>query len=227
MRTLIIEDDPWLAVILKRELGSHYRVDIQETGKSGLYAAETNQYDVIAVDVGLPDVSGLEVCRQLRQNGMTCPIIVLTGNRRPEDAVIALDSGADDYLCKPFNFAELRARFSALLRRNSDRNLGPVLIYEDLEVDTVSRTVRRCGDCIRLRRKEHDLLELLMRRQGEIIDCQTMLEHVWDENANNFTNAVTVHIKHLRDKIDKPYNLRLIHTVYGFGYRFGKEVVRV
>jgi two-component system OmpR family response regulator len=135
--------------------------------------------------------------------------------------VEALNAGADDYLTKPFNFAELKARLSALLRRGPNRLVNSTLTCEDLELDTVNRIVRRRGDTVQLRRKEHDLLELLLRHQGTVVSRDMILEHVWDTNANTFTNAIDVHIKHLRDKLDRPYGSHLIQTIYGFGYRIG------
>jgi two-component system OmpR family response regulator len=221
MHILIIEDDPWLAANIQRELSRNYSIDTVGNGRDGLYHGATNQYDVIVLDIGLPDLSGFEVCRRLREQGVSCPVLILTGNKRIEDTVEALNAGADDYLTKPFNFLELKARLTALLRRGPNRLVNSTLSCDDLELDIVNRIVRRRGTTVQLRRKEHDLLELLLRHKGAVVSRDMILEHVWDTSANTFTNAIDVHIKHLRDKIDRPYGSHLIQTIYGFGYRIG------
>jgi len=224
MQILVIEDDRWIAASIGRELSRTHSVDIRHGGRDGLYAAQVTDYALITLDVGLPDLSGLEVCTQLRKNGVRCPVLMHTASESAADTVAALENGADDYLVKPFRFPVLQARIAALLRRGADVRATPVLNCDDLEVDTRSRTVRRRGAIIPLRRKEHDLLELLVRHQGEVVSRAAMLSHAWDTEADLLTNAIDVHIKHLRDKIDRPFGSRLIHTVYGYGYRLGKEV---
>ena len=221
MRLLIIEDSLDLLASLTEALGEHYAVDGTSTGKEAIYFAGINSYDLIIMDIGLPDTDGITVCRTLREQGIKTPILMLTGRSALEDKVAALDIGADDYLTKPFQFPELLARLRALLRRPMQEESGTVLTFGNLQLDLVTRTVYRSGKKIDLRRKELDLLELLMRNQGKVVTRTVILEHVWSSDVNSFTNAIDVHIKHLRDQIDKPYNSHLVQTVYGAGYRLG------
>jgi DNA-binding response OmpR family regulator len=220
MRLLLIEDNLQLLETLKEELSQQYAVDAVPTGKEGLYLGQINSYDLIVLDIGLPDTDGLEVCRSLRQKDITVPILVLTGHASLEDKVTAFDWGADDYLTKPFQLLELLARLRALLRRPIPQSMGNILVVEDLELDLTSRIVHRSSKPIPLRRKELDLLELLMRNQGKVVTRSMILEHVWNSDVNAFTNAIDVHIKHLRDQVDRPFATKLIQTVYGIGYKF-------
>lgn len=219
MRILIIEDEAVIADTIKEELATNYSVDTVATGKEGIYSGTVNDYDLIILDLALPDMSGREVCRSIRHHEVTTPILVLTANDEIIDKVTVLDSGADDYLTKPFNFDELSARIRALLRRNPQGLTSNILVLGDLIVDTVKRQVKRGGRTIRLRRKEFDLLEYLARNSGRVLTRGMILEHVWDSNVDSFTNAIDVHIKYLRDHIDKPFNKKLIKTVHGLGYK--------
>jgi len=221
MRLLVIEDNKELLLTLKEELRVHYSVDVASTATEGRYLAQVNTYDAIVLDVGLPDGDGISLCKTLRAGGLRVPILMLTGHAALEDKVQALDTGADDYLTKPFQLPELLARLRALLRRPITQTQNSLLTFGNLQLDISSRTVQRGGVVIELRRKELDLLELLMRNQGKVITRSMILEHIWNSDVNAFTNAIDVHIKHLRDQIDKPFGSHLIQTVYGAGYRLG------
>jgi len=204
---------------MRRGLQPHYIVDVSTTGQDGLYKADTNQYDVVVLDLSLPDQPGLKVCKQLRLGGCTCPIIIVTARTEVQDKVSLLDVGADDYLTKPFNLDELKARIRALLRREGSSNYSSQIIVGDLVVDTASRIAAMQGQPIDLRRKEFDLLEYLVRNAGKTLTRQMILDHVWEMNDNIWTNAIDVHIKYLRDKIDRRFGVRMIKTVHGIGYK--------
>ncbi|MEJ2231710.1 MAG: winged helix-turn-helix domain-containing protein [Nitrospirales bacterium] len=179
--------------------------------------AETTPYDVIILDVMLPKLNGFEVCRRLRAQRQTTPILLLTARDAVDDRVTGLDTGADDYLTKPFAFAELLARIRALLRRGSPQPI-PHLTIADLELDPVSHHVRRAGQDITLTNKEYSLLEYLMRNTGRVLTRTAITEHVWDIHYESVTNIVDVHIKTLRSKMDRDFSPQLIHTVRGVGY---------
>lgn len=218
MRILIIEDDEVLGATLRDLLALNYTIDLVKTGREGLHKAKSLPYDLILLDLGLPDVTGKEVCKQLRKEKITAPILIITGRSQVAEKVICLDNGADDYLIKPFNFIELSARVRALLRRNQPSKSSSVLQCEDLILDTTTRTVTRNEQRIQLRRKEFDLLEYLLRNQGHVLTRSMILDHVWDENCNPFSNIVDVHIKYLRDRVEKPFKSHMIKTVHGIGY---------
>lgn len=219
MHILVVEDEPVLAATLRRQLKDAYMVQLAGSGQEALARAENNDYQLIVLDLGLPDMNGLEVCRELRAGGTVSPILVLTANDRPEDKVTLLDAGADDYLTKPFQPAELKARLRALLRRNLDTLAPSVVAVADLELDSAGRTVRRRNQSIALRRKEFDLLEYLMRNSGKTLTRGMILDNVWEVDCDIWANSVDVHIKHLRDKIDRPFGSSLIKTVHGLGYK--------
>jgi DNA-binding response OmpR family regulator len=219
MRILIVEDLEDLALSIKEELKPTYAVDICTTGKDGSYQARTNEYDLIILDIQLPDISGIQVCSEIRSDGIATPILMLTGESEIESKVIALDTGADDYLTKPFKFEELTARIRALMRRTQDTMTTNRITVEDLTLDTALRTVNRGNKAIKLRRKEFDLLEYMMRNAGKVLTRSMILEHVWDNNVDFFTNAIDVHIKYLRDQVDRPFKKKLIKTVHGLGYK--------
>lgn len=221
MRLLIVEDDLSLSLTLEQALSPLFSLDTAATGKEALYLAGINLYDAIILDLGLPDATGIEVCEALRCAKNSTPILMLTGQQEVSQKVIALDAGVDDYLTKPFSYAELVARVRALIRRSYGNSLDTALVVEDLVLDLGSRTVSRAGQEIILRRKEYDLLEYLMRNQGKVVTRSMILEHVWNSTVNSFTNAIDVHVKYLRDQIDRAFPTRLIHTVYGMGYRIG------
>lgn len=221
MRLLLIEDDSDFAATLQEELADFYYVDAAADGRSGMYLAETSHYDLIILDAGLPDMDGLDICTELRRRGITIPILFLTGRGSLADKVSGLNAGADDYLVKPFELSELLARLQALIRRSSGPALESVLSYGSLQLDTISRTVTHQGQPVSLRRKEFELLELLLRHQGQLVTRQMILDYLWDSNANSFTSAIDVHASHLRKRIDKTFGTALIETVYGLGYRLG------
>lgn len=219
MRILIIEDHEDIAASIKDELRHTYAVDICLTGKEGSYQARTNEYDLIILDLSLPDASGIDICREIRNDNNNTPILILTGIDETESKVVALDAGADDYLIKPFSNDELSARIRALMRRRNESMTSNILRVEDLRLDTAQRTVVRNSHEIVLRRKEFDLLEYLMRNAGRVLTRSMILEHVWDNNVDFFTNAIDVHIKYLRDQVDRPFKKKLIKTVHGLGYK--------
>lgn len=219
MRILVIEDNKPIALAIKHELKSFYSVDVVHTGGEGLTYAQATSYDTILLDLNLPDIDGETICRTLRKNKIKVPIIVISGKDQVQDKINLLDIGADDYLTKPFNIQELRARINAAIRQKSNPGQGSILTVDDLELDPSLRTVRRAGKLIRLRRKEFDLLELMIRYPGQTMTRKMILEHIWDMNENLWANVVDVHIKHLRDKIDRPFGSNLIKTVHGLGYK--------
>lgn len=219
MRILLVEDEPQIADFIARGLSeSGYSVDTARDGEEAVHWPSVADFDVIILDVMLPIVDGLEVCRTLRSQGIRTPILMLTARDAVEDRVLGLDSGADDYLVKPFAFAELLARVRALIRRE------PVLISNILEVgdlvmDTVTRQVTRSGHDIELTAKEFSLLEYLMRHPNQVLSRTVIAEHIWNYDFANATNVIDVHVKNLRKKIDEGNETRLIHTVRGAGYR--------
>jgi len=218
MRLLVVEDDSGIVASLRRGLRTNYVVDIAKTGADGLDRAEITTYDAIVLDLNLPDQSGLEVCRELRIRPKSAPILILTGSADIEDKVTLLDAGADDYLTKPFSMEELKARLRVLVRRSS-RAGSSLLVVDDLKLNTATRHVERAGTQIQLRRKEFDLLEYMMYHSGTVITRSMIIDHVWDSHDNLWTNAVDVHVKYLRDKVDRPFATALIKTVHGVGYK--------
>ena len=225
MRILVIEDEQKIAGAIKQGLVQEkFAVDIESDGDSGLGAALNEPYDLMIIDLMLPGtVDGLEICRQLRQKGVKAPILILTAKGQIRDRVSGLDSGADDYLVKPFAFDELLARVRALLRRPADTK-GNVLKVGDLSLDTISYEVARDGQRIDLSAKEFSLLEYLMRNSGQVLSKDAIIGHVWDFDADILPNTVEVYMGYLRNKIDKPFKKPpLIHTVRGFGYKIGSQ----
>jgi len=218
MRILLVEDDTSVSgFIVKGLREERYAVDLAADGEMGLAMAETTNYDLIILDVMLPKMNGVEVCRRLRAQQRTTPILLLTARDAIADRVSGLDTGADDYLTKPFAFAELLARLRALLRRGSALPI-PHLKIADLELDPVSHRVWRAGQPIVLTNKEYSLLEYLMRNTGRVLTRTAITEHVWDIHYEAVTNIVDVHIKTLRSKMDRDFSPQLIHTVRGVGY---------
>ena len=218
MRILVVEDEAVAADVLAKGLREHaYAVDIASDGTNALEQAGTNDYDLIILDVLLPGINGLELCKQLRTDGFSAPILMLTARGEPDHRVEGLDSGADDYLPKPYHFPELLARVRALLRRGPA--LTPtVLSYHDLTIDTRARRVERGGEMIVLTAKEYALLEYLLRRQGEVLGRADIAEHVWDDSFDPMSNLIEVYIQRLRRKIDDGRSLKLIQTHRGAGY---------
>lgn len=221
MRILIIEDDHKIAQAIKQGLEQEtYAVDVAFDGTVGYDLAMGEEYDVILLDLMLPGMSGEQVCKKIRQEGNHVPILMLTAKGQTADRVAGLNSGADDYLTKPFAFEELLARIRALSRRPKEM-VQSVLQVGDLTLDTVSYEVKRDGKLITLSQKEFSLLEYLMRHPGMVITKDKIISHVWDYEANVLPNTVEVYIGYLRNKIDRafPHLPPLLHTVRGFGYK--------
>jgi DNA-binding response OmpR family regulator len=221
MRVLVVEDELKIAGSVKKGLEQEsFAVDVAYDGEHGYDLATTQNYDVIILDLMLPKMDGMEICRRLREDGIQTPILMLTARGQLSDKVEGLNSGADDYLAKPFAFAELVARIKALGRR-PQVNLGTVLTADDLTLDTVTCMVRRSGRNIALSKKEFSLLEYLLKNQGQILTKDQIIDHVWDYDADVLPNTVEVYVGYLRNKIDKPFpqTPSLIQTVRGFGYK--------
>ena len=218
MRILLVEDDPVAAGVLAKGLREQtYAVDVAVDGAGALESAAANDYDLVILDILLPGINGLELCRRLRGEGISAPILMLTARGEPEQRVEGLDAGADDYLAKPYHFPELLARVRALLRRGPA--LAPaVLSYRDLTIDTRARRVERGGRLVALTAKEYALLEYLLRHQGEVVGRAAIAEHVWDDSFDPMSNLIEVYIQRLRRKIDDGQALRLIQTRRGAGY---------
>jgi DNA-binding response OmpR family regulator len=218
MRILLVEDEPDTARMLAKGLREQtYAVDVAADGDAALYQTAINAYDLVILDVMLPGRDGLAVCRELRASGATVPVLMLTARDTVQDRIVGLDTGADDYLTKPFDFHELLARLRALLRR------GPALIPEtltiaDLSINTRSQQIHRGGHRILLTAKEYALLEYLARHAGAVVTRAAIAEHVWDESFDPFSNLIEVYVQRLRRKIDADSPLRLLHTQRGAGY---------
>jgi two-component system OmpR family response regulator len=219
VRVLVVEDELRMASLIRRGLVTEgLAVDIAAKGEDGLWMANATPYDVVVLDVMLPGMSGFEVCRRLREGGVWTPVLMLTARDSVEDRVAGLDTGADDYLVKPFAFAELLARLRALARRG-DNERPPVLEVGDLRLDPATRRVWRDSVEVKLSAKEFALLEVFMRRPDEVLSRLHLLEHAWDFAYENRSNVVDVYMRHLRAKIDEPFDRRSLETVRGAGYR--------
>ena len=218
MRILLVEDESRVAGFIAKGLREQaYAVDIAGDGEQALYQAAVNQYDIVILDVMLPLKDGHTVCRELRASGFRTPILMLTARGAVDDRVEGLDSGADDYLAKPFDFKELLARLRALLRRSAA--LRPqVLRVADLTLNTASHAAARAGKPVSLTAKEYALIEFLVLNQGRVVGREQIGQHVWDENFDPFSNVIDVYIKRLRAKLDTGFSRRLIHTRRGEGY---------
>lgn len=226
MRILVIEDDPGIAAFTVNGLReSGHAVDHAADGKEGLYLATTGEYDALIVDRMLPGVDGLTILRTLRASDNRTPAIILSALGDAEEKVKGLKAGADDYLGKPFAFAELLARLEVVTRRSGAEGGGPVteLKVADLEVNLLSREVRRAGQLVDLQPREFRLLEYLMRHHDQVVTRTMLLENVWDYHFDPQTNIIDVHISRLRSKIDKGFERPLIHTVRGVGYRLSES----
>jgi DNA-binding response OmpR family regulator len=225
MRILVVEDEHKIANAVKRGLEQEsYAVDVAYDGDEGLSSALTDEYDVIVLDRMLPGLlDGVDIAKEIRANSVRTPIIMLTAKDKIGDRVEGLNSGADDYLVKPFAFEELLARIRALMRRPQD-HIGNVLELNDLSLDTQTYEVKRAGRRLSLSQREYALLEYLMRNQNRILSKTNIISHVWDYDADILPNTLEVYIGYLRNKIEKPFRgPELIHTVRGFGYKFGVE----
>ena len=216
---LVVEDEPRMATLIQRGLTREgLAADVAGTGEDALWMSGAHDYDAIVLDVMLPGIDGFETCRQLRTNGDWTPVLILTARDSVEDRVSGLDTGADDYLVKPFAFAELLARLRALVRRGEPERPA-ALEVGDLHLDPATREVRR-GKCeIHLTAKEFALLETFMRRPGQVLSRLQLLEHAWDFAYENRSNVIDVYVRHLRRKIDGPFGRRSLETVRGVGYR--------
>jgi len=219
MRLLVIEDDTRIASMIRSALRAEGMLaDVARTGEDALWMAGATPYDVVILDIGLPGINGYETCRRLRDDGVRTPIVMLTARDGVEERILGLDTGADDYLVKPFHFGELFARVRALARRGPV-DTGPVLEVGDLTLDLARHTARRGDVEFELSTKELQLLEVFMRRPGRVLSRYELLEGAWDMDYENRSNVVDVYVRYLRDKIDRPFGIESIETVRGAGYR--------
>jgi len=218
MKILVIEDNPRLSIRIKQQLQKWYIVEVASTGDEALERVASDSFDLALLDLGLPDISGLDVCKQIRRINSSLPILILTGVDTTSSRVELLDSGADDYMAKPFDVSELRARINALARRQLRNSSTPLLSVGDLTLNPSKRHVERSGSTISLRRKEFDILEYLMRNVGRVLSREMIVNHAWPVTSNTWSGSVDVHIKQLRDKVDRPFSYPLIKTSYGVGY---------
>jgi two-component system, OmpR family, response regulator len=223
MKVLLVEDDRKLAALIRRGLTENGNAsDIVPDGEEALWMARAHAYDAIVLDVMLPGRDGFAICAALREAGIWAPVLMLTARDAIEDRVAGLDAGADDYLTKPFSLAELRARLRALVRRGAAER-PTVLEVGDLRLDPATQQVWRGETELQLSSKEYALLELFMRRPGEVLSRFELLEHGWDIGYDNRSNVITVYIRYLREKIDRPFGRQAIETVHGAGYRLRKD----
>ena len=219
MRVLVVEDEVKMASLIRRGLREDgLSADVAITGEDALWMAEATEYDAIVLDVMLPGIDGFETCRRLRAQGVWAPVLMLTARDAVEDRVAGLDGGADDYLTKPFSFAELSARLRALARRGQQERPA-VLEVGDLRLDPATRQAWRRDERIELSAKEFALLEAFMRRPGDVLSRLDLLEHAWDFGYENRSNVIDVYVRYLREKVDRPFGVRSIETVRGAGYR--------
>jgi two-component system, OmpR family, response regulator len=224
MRVLIVEDEIKMASLIRRGLrGEGFAADVAIKGEDALWMAASSGYDAIVLDVMLPGIDGFETCRRLREDGIWAPVLMLTARDAVDDRVAGLDGGADDYLTKPFSFAELLARLRALARRGPIERPA-VLEVGDLRLDPAARRVWRGDTEVALSAQEFQLLEAFMRHPGEVLSRYQLLEHAWDYDYENRSNIVDVYVRYLRDKIDRPFGRSSLETVRGAGYRLDDRV---
>jgi two-component system, OmpR family, response regulator len=223
MRLLVVEDDVKMASLLRRGLAEDgAAVDVARSGEDAVWMAAATPYDAVILDVMLPGIDGFETCRRLRDDGVWAPVLLLTARDAVEDRVAGLDGGADDYLVKPFSFAELSARLRALVRRGRPERPA-VLEVGSLRLDPASRRAWRDAAEIELSTKEYGLLEAFMRRPGEVLSRLDLLEHAWDFGYENRSNVIDVYVRYLREKVDRPFGVESIETVRGAGYRLRED----
>lgn len=221
MRVLLVEDDPRIARLVAKGLREQaYAVDVATTGEDALYQADINTYDLILLDVMIPEPNGFQVCRKIRASGKRTPILMLTARDAVDDRITGLDHGADDYLTKPFEFRELLARLRALLRRSGELR-PPQITVGDMVLDTAAQSVCRAGRPIPLTAKEYALLEFLARNAGRVVGRAEIAEHVWDETFDPFSNLIEVYVNRVRRKIDSGSRKPLLQTRRGAGYVLG------
>lgn len=218
MKLLVVEDNPRLSEHLRLRLQKQHIVDTARSGHEALQLFKTNPPECILLDLGLPDMPGLEVCKRIREDSPDTPILVLTGVDDTLSKVRLLEAGADDYVTKPFEAAELRARIDSLSRRRKRGAITESLRLGDLTLDLLRREAEREGTIIKLRRKEFDILEYLVRNEGRALSRQMIINHAWPSTSTSWSGSVDVHVKQIRDKIDKPFATSLIKTIYGVGY---------
>lgn len=225
MKILLVEDDPKISSFVKIGLESsdHHTVDTAYDSTMGEKFALSKKYDVIVLDVVIPGISGFELCKNIRNHSILTPIIMLTSLDSIEDKLTGFESGADDYLLKPFSFQELIARIKALNRRNREAIINPLLKALDLELDSIAKKVKRNDREINLTATEYKILELLLSNKGKVFDRMLIAEKVWGFSFNSGTNVIDVHINSLRKKIDKDFSQKLIHTRKGYGYLLSEE----
>lgn len=223
MRILLIEDEKNLSQVIKNGLTEQgFAVDAARDGEEGLYLAEEESYDAIILDVMLPKIDGVEICRRLREKKISTPILMLTAKTQVKDRVAGLDAGADDYLTKPFAFVELKARIQALMRR-AFKQPEAVIKIDDLAIDPIKHVVQRANQAITLTPKEFAILEYLARHKDKVVTRTQITEHTWDYNFESLSNIIDVFIATLRRKIDKGQKNKLIHTVHGVGYKLSEN----
>lgn len=224
MKVLLVEDEPKVAAFIKKGLEEQaFEVDLAFDGHYGKKLALDNIYQLIILDVILPQQSGIEVLKAIRQHNNKVPVLMLTALGTTEDVVTGLDSGADDYLVKPFRFQELLARIRALTRRNREAPIGTKYTIADLEMDTATKSVKRGDTLINLTAREFALLEFFMRNQGRVLTRADIAEMVWEVSFDTGTNIIDVYVNYLRNKIDKGFSPKLIHTLVGMGYVMREE----
>jgi two-component system, OmpR family, copper resistance phosphate regulon response regulator CusR len=225
MRILLVEDDPKISSFVR--IGLESKKCIVDTAFDSVIGERllfSRKYDVIILDVVIPGISGFELCKKIRNTGNQTPVIMLTSLDTVEDKLTGFDSGADDYLVKPFSFQELFARIKALLRRNSDGHSSPLLKVSDLELDSITKKVKRNNEEVLLTPTEYKILELLISNRDKVFDRIHIAEKVWGYNFNSGTNVIDVHINSLRNKIDRNHPTKLIHTKKGFGYLLSEDI---
>jgi len=223
MRILLVEDEPKVAGFVQRGLAAErYAVDVSGDGQEGWELAQAYPYDLIILDLMLPKLEGKEVLQRIRKKNTTVPVLVLTARDTVDDKVRLFEMGADDYLTKPFAFAELLVRAKALLRRGPV-NRSSTLRIGDLELDRLTQSVKRAGRRIELTTKEYQLLEYLMQNAGRVMSRNMIIEHVWDQSFDGFTNIVDVYVRHLRAKVDDAHEIKMLRTVRGTGYMIRSE----
>lgn len=220
MKLLIVEDEPTLLSVMRKGLSEkNHEVSAALDGTTALEMLAQHNYDVVVLDVMLPDINGIEICRRMRAANNYVPILMLTALNSSDNIVTGLNSGADDYMAKPFKFTELEARINALARRaGQEHKPTELIVIEDLEIDRRAKTVKRNGNIINLTAKEFHLLYYLARNSGIILSREKILDNVWNINFDMNTNVVDVYINYLRNKVDKPFDAKLIHTIKGLGY---------
>jgi len=220
-KVLLVDDDKAMAEALVSALSQDYETSIIRSGRQAIYATDQESYDLLILDLNLPDISGLAVCQEWRERGITTPVLILTGDSNVIAKIRLLDAGANDYLTKPFSVGELKARLRAMARNAHQPAITPTapLAAYGLALDRKTRSVLREGREIKLRRKEFALLECLMQHAGSVVSRGQLSRHAWQNDEYIWTNTIDVHIKYLRDKIDRPFDQPLLRTVHGLGYK--------